>query len=74
MDITRKEQRIIQRTLNAWQASGDLTPADSQRLAQTGEKEEGATEAPGETQLRHGPGVPGGRELNLGNGRCLRQA
>ena len=30
-----KEQRIIQRALNAWQASGELTPADSQRLAHT---------------------------------------
>lgn len=28
---------------------------------------------PGETLLRHGPGVPGRRELNLGNGRRLRQ-
>ena len=35
MNVTRKEQRIIQRALNAWQASGELTPADSQRLAQT---------------------------------------
>ena len=34
MNVTRKEQRIIQRALNAWQASGELTPADSQRLAQ----------------------------------------
>lgn len=35
MNVTRKEQRIIQRALNAWQASGELTPSDSQRLAQT---------------------------------------
>ena len=35
MNVTRKEQRIIQRALNAWQASGELTPADSQRLAHT---------------------------------------
>lgn len=35
MNITRKEQRIIQRALKAWQASGDLAPEDSQRLAQT---------------------------------------
>ena len=35
MNITRKEQRIIQRTLDAWQNSGELTPEDSQRLAQT---------------------------------------
>lgn len=35
MNVTRKEQRIIQRALNAWQVSGELTPADSQRLAQT---------------------------------------
>lgn len=35
MNVTRKEQRIIQRALNAWQASGGLTPSDSQRLAQT---------------------------------------
>lgn len=34
MNVTRKEQRIIQRALNAWQASGELT-LDSQRLAQT---------------------------------------
>jgi hypothetical protein len=27
MNVTRKEQRIIQRALNAWQASGELTPA-----------------------------------------------
>ena len=33
MNVTRKEQRIIQRALNAWQASGELTPSDSQRLA-----------------------------------------
>lgn len=33
MNITRKEQRIIQRALKAWQASGDLAPEDSQRLA-----------------------------------------
>ncbi len=26
MNVTRKEQRIIQRALNAWQASGELTP------------------------------------------------
>ncbi len=26
MNVTRKEQRIIQRALNAWQASGKLTP------------------------------------------------
>lgn len=32
MNVTRKEQRIIQRALNAWQASGELTPSDSQRL------------------------------------------
>jgi DNA-binding MurR/RpiR family transcriptional regulator len=32
MNVTRKEQRIIQRALNAWQASGELT---SQRLAHT---------------------------------------
>lgn len=25
MNVTRKEQRIIQRALNAWQASGELT-------------------------------------------------
>ncbi|EOY9901754.1 TPA: hypothetical protein ACT9XM_004932, partial [Klebsiella pneumoniae] len=24
MNVTRKEQRIIQRALNAWQASGEL--------------------------------------------------
>lgn len=35
MNITRKEQRIIQRALKSWQASGDLAPEDSQRLAQT---------------------------------------
>lgn len=35
MNVTRKEQRIIQRALKAWQASGELTPSDSQRLAQT---------------------------------------
>ena len=35
MNVTRKEQRIIQRALNAWQASGELTPSDSQRLAHT---------------------------------------
>lgn len=35
MNVTRKEQRIIQRALNAWQASGELIPSDSQRLAQT---------------------------------------
>lgn len=35
MNVTRKEQRIIQRALNARQASGELTPSDSQRLAQT---------------------------------------
>lgn len=29
MNVTRKEQRIIQRALNAWQASGELTPSDS---------------------------------------------
>ncbi len=28
MNVTRKEQRIIQRALNAWQASGELTPSD----------------------------------------------
>ncbi|HIF7634755.1 TPA: hypothetical protein ACX4JI_005970, partial [Klebsiella pneumoniae] len=27
MNVTRKEQRIIQRALNAWQASGELTPS-----------------------------------------------
>lgn len=35
MNVTRKEQRIIQRALNARRASGELTPSDSQRLAQT---------------------------------------
>ncbi len=35
MNVTRKEQRIIQRALNASAGQRGVNPSDSQRLAQT---------------------------------------
>lgn len=35
MNVTRKQQRVIQRALDEWQAAGALSHAESQRLAAT---------------------------------------
>ncbi|HIE7915904.1 TPA: hypothetical protein ACXPLK_001310, partial [Klebsiella oxytoca] len=53
--------------------AGLLTPETWHKRQKKRGKEWGE-KVPGETLLRHGPGVPGRRELNLGNRRRLRQA
>lgn len=35
MNVTRKQQRVIQRALDEWQAAGALSHAENQRLAAT---------------------------------------
>lgn len=35
MNVTRKQQRVIQQALDEWQAAGELSHAESQRLAGT---------------------------------------